>query len=102
MTTTSLQTSVPDEASRPYDECLALLADAVSQHDEARLDEVASLIGELAVVIELLKATAVRALSTPVIPRARSEQQWLGSSQRSQRGVKSSALNRPPAASCRQ
>lgn len=49
----SLQSFVNDEASRPYDECLALLAHAVRQHDEARLDEVASLISELAVVIEL-------------------------------------------------
>lgn len=53
MTATSLQPSAHDEALRPYDECLALLAHAVSQHDEARLHEVASLIGELAVVIEL-------------------------------------------------
>jgi hypothetical protein len=45
--------SVHGETSHPYDECLALLAHAVSQQDEARLDEVASLIGELAVVIEL-------------------------------------------------
>jgi hypothetical protein len=49
----ALQSSLHDEASHPYDECLALLAHAVNQHDEARLDEVASLISELAVVIEL-------------------------------------------------
>ena len=49
-----LKSFVNHEASRPYDECLALLAHAVRQHDEARgLDEVASLISELAVVIEL-------------------------------------------------
>jgi hypothetical protein len=50
---TTLQPSLNDEPSHQYDECLALLAHAVNQHDEARLDEVASLIGELAVVIEL-------------------------------------------------
>jgi hypothetical protein len=48
-----LQSSFHDEAPHRYDECLALLAYKVSEHDEARLDEVASLIGELAVVIEL-------------------------------------------------
>ncbi len=45
--------SLHEEAFHAYDECLALLAHAVSEHDEARLDEVTSLIGELAVVIEL-------------------------------------------------
>jgi hypothetical protein len=49
----TLQPSLNDEPSRQYDECLARLAHAVRQHDEARLDEVASLISELAVVIEL-------------------------------------------------
>jgi hypothetical protein len=49
----ALQYPVDDEAPHPYDECLALLAHVVNEHDEARLDEVASLIGELAVVIEL-------------------------------------------------
>ena len=34
------------------DECLALLARAVERHDSARLDEVAALIGRLAVAIE--------------------------------------------------
>jgi hypothetical protein len=53
MTDVALQSLLRDDASFQYDECLALLAHAVSQHDEARLDEVASLIGELAVVIEL-------------------------------------------------
>jgi hypothetical protein len=41
MMATVLQSSAQAEAFRPYDECLALLAEAVSQHDEARLDEVA-------------------------------------------------------------
>jgi hypothetical protein len=45
--------AVHDDASHQYDECLALLASALSQHDEARLDEVAELIGELVAVIEL-------------------------------------------------
>ncbi|MCP3399826.1 MULTISPECIES: hypothetical protein [unclassified Bradyrhizobium] len=34
------------------DECLACLARAVEEHDSARLDEVAALIGRLAVTIE--------------------------------------------------
>lgn len=34
------------------DECLARLARAVEAHDSARLDEVAALIGRLAVTIE--------------------------------------------------
>jgi hypothetical protein len=34
------------------DECLARLARAVEAHDPARLDEVAALIGRLAVTIE--------------------------------------------------
>lgn len=53
MTDTALQSSVDAEAPHSYDECLALLAHAVRQHDEAQLDQVAELIGELAVVIEL-------------------------------------------------
>jgi hypothetical protein len=53
MTDAALQSLLQHESYHHYDECLALLAYAVSQHDEARLDEVASLIGELAVVIEL-------------------------------------------------
>jgi hypothetical protein len=47
------QSPLNPEASRSYDECVALLAHAVDEHDEAQLDEVASLIGQLAVVIEL-------------------------------------------------
>ena len=35
------------------DECVALLAEAVDEHDAAHLDEVASLIGRLAIPIEL-------------------------------------------------
>jgi hypothetical protein len=53
MIETALRSPLNDEPLHQYDECLALLAHAVSQHDEARLDEVASLISELAVVIEL-------------------------------------------------
>jgi hypothetical protein len=34
------------------DECLARLAEAVEDHDSSRLDEVARLIGRLAVTIE--------------------------------------------------
>jgi hypothetical protein len=41
------------ELTPSYDECVALLAHAVDEHDEAHLDEVASLISQLAVVIEL-------------------------------------------------
>jgi hypothetical protein len=47
------QSSLDIEASRSYDECVALLAHAVDERDEAHLDDVASLIGQLAVVIEL-------------------------------------------------
>ena len=47
------QTSLHTEASRSYDECVALLAHAVHERDESQLEEVASLIGQLAVVIEL-------------------------------------------------
>ncbi len=34
------------------DECLSRLADVVAEHDDRRLDEVAQLIGRLAVPIE--------------------------------------------------
>jgi hypothetical protein len=47
------QSSRHDGASHSFDECVALLAHAVSRHEESQLDEVASLISELAVVIEL-------------------------------------------------
>ena len=49
----TLQPSLHDEVSDQYDERLALLAHAVRQRDEAQLDQVAELIGELVVVIEL-------------------------------------------------
>ena len=35
------------------DECVARLAEAVGRHDEAKLDELAALIGRLAVCIEI-------------------------------------------------
>jgi hypothetical protein len=44
-----LPTEIPDLSD---DECLALLARAVATPDPARLDEVAALIGRLAVAIE--------------------------------------------------
>jgi hypothetical protein len=44
-----LPTDIPDLSD---DECLALLARAVATPDSARLDEVAALIGRLAVAIE--------------------------------------------------
>jgi hypothetical protein len=53
MTSAALKSSVHDGAPHQYDESLALLARALSQHDETRLDEVAELIGELVAVIEL-------------------------------------------------
>ncbi|HUO00059.1 MAG TPA: hypothetical protein VMU69_27960 [Bradyrhizobium sp.] len=53
MTDAAYQPSVDAKESHSYDECVALLADAVGKHDEARIDRVAELIGELAVVIEL-------------------------------------------------
>jgi hypothetical protein len=53
MTDAAYQSSMSDEEHHSYDECLALLAYAVKQHDEAQIDQVAELIGELAVVIEL-------------------------------------------------
>ena len=49
----ALQFSFHPEAVQSYDECVALLAHAVEQHDEAKIDEVASLIGQLAIVVEL-------------------------------------------------
>jgi hypothetical protein len=47
------QSSFHAKATPSYDECVAQLADAVDEHDEAHLDKVASLMGQLAVVIEL-------------------------------------------------
>ena len=35
------------------DECVARLAEAVDRHDDAKLDELAALIGRLAVCIEI-------------------------------------------------
>jgi len=52
METTS-QSSSHAEAAPSYDECVAQLAHAVDEHDEAHLDEVAAVISQLAVVIEL-------------------------------------------------
>jgi hypothetical protein len=45
----SFQTKVPPT----YDECVAQLSRALDEHDEAHLDKVASLISQLAVVIEV-------------------------------------------------
>jgi hypothetical protein len=53
MEATSQASFLHDEPIPSYDECVALLAHAVDEHDEAHLDEVASLISQLAVVIEL-------------------------------------------------
>jgi hypothetical protein len=53
MEATSQSSFLHDEPTRSYDECVALLARAVDECDEARIDEVASLISQLAVVIEL-------------------------------------------------
>jgi hypothetical protein len=39
-------------ASSSYEECVERLAHAVDDHNDSRLDEVACLIGQLAVVIE--------------------------------------------------
>ena len=39
-------------ASSSYEECVERLAHAVDSHDDAELEEVACLIGQLAVVIE--------------------------------------------------
>jgi hypothetical protein len=47
------QSSFQTKSSPSYDECVAQLAHVVDAHDEADLDKVASLIGQLAVVIEL-------------------------------------------------
>jgi hypothetical protein len=41
------------KTSPSYNECVAQLARVVDEHDEADLEKVASLIGQLAVVIEL-------------------------------------------------
>jgi hypothetical protein len=41
--------AIPDLS---YDECLARLARAVAKPDSARLDEVAALIGRLAIALE--------------------------------------------------
>jgi len=44
---------VADEIPAPsYDECLERLARVVAEHDSSQLDEVARLIGRLAVTIE--------------------------------------------------
>lgn len=40
-------------ATIPYDECVERLARTVDKHDDADLDELASLISQLAVVIEM-------------------------------------------------
>jgi hypothetical protein len=47
------QSSCQTKASPSYTECVAQLARVVDEHDEADLEKVASLIGQLAVVIEL-------------------------------------------------
>jgi hypothetical protein len=47
------RSSLQTKASPSYDECVAQLSQALDEHDEAHLDKVASLIGQLAVVIEL-------------------------------------------------
>jgi hypothetical protein len=47
------QSSIYTETRPSYDECVARLSSALDEHDEAHLDTVASLIGQLAVVIEL-------------------------------------------------
>jgi len=39
-------------ASASYEECIERLAHVVDDHDDAELEEVACLIGQLAVVIE--------------------------------------------------
>jgi hypothetical protein len=43
---------VPDVPTMSDDECLIRLAQAVAKHDAAHLEEVARLIGRLAVTIE--------------------------------------------------
>jgi hypothetical protein len=49
----TLQSSCPTKASASYTECVSQLARVVDEHDEADLEKVAALIGQLAVVIEL-------------------------------------------------
>lgn len=44
--------SVPDTPEMSDDECLVRLAQAVAEHDSDHLEEVARLIGRLAVPIE--------------------------------------------------
>ena len=44
--------TVPDTPEMSDDECLVRLAQAVAEHDSDHLDEVARLIGRLAVPIE--------------------------------------------------
>jgi hypothetical protein len=44
--------TVPDTLEMSDDECLVRLAQAVAEHDSDHLDEVARLIGRLAVPIE--------------------------------------------------
>jgi hypothetical protein len=53
MEATSQSSFLHDEPTPSYDKCVALLAHAVDERDEAHLHEVASLISQLAVVIEL-------------------------------------------------
>jgi hypothetical protein len=53
MTDAAYQSSVDAKEARSYDEWVVLLADAVGRHDEAQVGQVAELIGELALVIEL-------------------------------------------------
>jgi hypothetical protein len=53
MEATSRASFLHSEPTPSYDECVALLAHAVDEHDEAHLDEVATLISQLAIVIEL-------------------------------------------------
>ena len=51
----TLQSALSDHAPVArvgYDECVERLAHTVDHHDEAELEEVAYLIGQLAVVIE--------------------------------------------------
>ena len=49
LATSVLPADIPELSD---DECLACLARAVETHDSARLDEVAALIGRLAITIE--------------------------------------------------
>jgi hypothetical protein len=52
---TIIQSSMEQQVPAPfrYEECVEHLADAVRKHDDGSLDEVAYLIGQLAVVIEI-------------------------------------------------